>query len=105
MNMNLHVNFTGLLNRWITTIVDSEQPAPKPLPELSTVIEEARQEWLAAQHYYNTVTDRDLVDHAVFMMQAAEKKYIYLLKKARQEGVTFSPYHITSEDVHSRANL
>jgi hypothetical protein len=64
----------------------------KPQPTMSDLVEQARQEWLSAQSYYNTVSDKDLVDHAVYMMQAAEKKYMYLLKKARQEGVTYSPY-------------
>lgn len=65
---------------------------PKPLPSLSVAVEEARQEWLNAQYYYNTVSDQDLIDHAVYLMQAAEKKYIYLLKQARDAGVVYSPY-------------
>jgi hypothetical protein len=62
------------------------------MPALAEVVEQARREWLSAQNYYNSVSDTDLVDHAVYLMQAAEKKYVYLLKKARQEGVTHSPY-------------
>lgn len=56
------------------------------------MVEQARQEWLNAQNYYNNVCDRDLVDHAVYLTHAAERKYIYLLKKARQEGVFYPPY-------------
>ena len=64
---------------------------PKPLPSLPMVVEEARREWINAQYYYNTVSDLDLIDHAVYMMQAAEKKYMYLLKQARRAGVVSSP--------------
>lgn len=64
----------------------------KPQPTMADLVEQARQEWLTAQSYYNTVSDKDLVDHAVYMMQAAEKKYMYLLKKARREGVTYTPF-------------
>lgn len=67
-------------------------PPPAPMPALIDVVEQARREWLSAQNYYNSVSDSDLVDHAVYLMQAAEKKYTYLLKKARQEGVTHSLY-------------
>jgi len=70
---------------------------PKPLPSLPVVVEEARQEWMDAQYYYNTVSDQDLIDHAVYLMQAAEKKYMYLLKQARQAGVVYSPYMITAD--------
>ncbi|HWQ61116.1 MAG TPA: YaaL family protein [Negativicutes bacterium] len=72
-------------------LVDGD-PGPAPVPALVDVVEQARREWLSAQNYYNSVSDTDLVDHAVYLMQAAEKKYIYLLKRARQEGVTHSPY-------------
>ncbi|NPV54214.1 MAG: YaaL family protein [Firmicutes bacterium] len=54
-------------------------------PSLADAVEKARREWLLAKSYFNSVTDPDLVDHAIYAARAAEKKYIYLLKKARQE--------------------
>lgn len=50
------------------------------------LVEEARQEWQMAISRFNQVTEPDLVDHAIYVMQGAERKYTYLLKKARQEG-------------------
>lgn len=50
------------------------------------LVEEARQECQAAMSHFNQVTDPGLVDHAIHVMQAAEHKYTYLLKRARQEG-------------------
>lgn len=76
----------------IASLVESEPVPTAVMPALPDAIEQARREWLSAQRYYNSVSDSDLVDHAVYLMQAAEKKYIYLLKKARNEGVTYSPY-------------
>ncbi len=69
-------------------LVDVDPIPAAPMPALVDVVEQARREWLSAQHYYNSVSDTDLVDHAVYLMQAAEKKYTYLLKQARREGVT-----------------
>ena len=86
------MNIIETLQKIQDYIYGSEHFEPKPLPALSIAVEEARQEWLDAQYYYNTVSDQDLIDHAVYLMQAAEKKYMYLLKKARQEGVVCSPY-------------
>lgn len=74
-----------------------ENLKPKSLPSLPMVVEEARQEWLDAQYYYNTVSDQDLIDHAVYLMQATEKKYMYLLKQARSAGVVYSPYMTPAE--------
>ena len=60
--------------------------------DLSEIVEAARQDWLMAQRYYDNVSDPDLVDHAVYQIQAAEKKYAYLLKEARRQGITHSPF-------------
>lgn len=56
------------------------------------VIEQARLEWQDAQDYYNTVTEEDLIDHAAYRIRAAEKRYMYLMKKAQQEGIHYSRY-------------
>jgi len=50
-------------------------------------IAHAREEWLAARNYFNSVSDPDLVDHAIYLLGAAERKYMYLLKRAKHEGV------------------
>ena len=88
MTMNIKAGLRLVLE----SLLEEEVPATKPLPSLPEVIEQARQEWQNAQCYYNAVSDTDLVDHAVYLMQAAEKKYVYLLKQARSQGVTYSPY-------------
>lgn len=49
------------------------------------LIEEAKREWQEARAYFNTVTEPELVDHAIYALGAAEKRYVYLLKKAREE--------------------
>ncbi|BBB90851.1 MAG TPA: YaaL family protein [Methylomusa anaerophila] len=69
----------------------SEGSEHKIMDSLSVVVEQARQEWLYAQTLYDIVTDPDLIDHAAYLIKATEKKYIYLLRKARHEGVCRSP--------------
>lgn len=47
-------------------------------------IEEAYQEWVEAKQYFNNVSEPpELVDHAAYLVQAAERKYIFYLKKIR----------------------
>lgn len=89
--MQFNLNMMTVRNL-LEQLLDNKPPESKPMPKLPDVVEQARLEWLAAQAYYDAVTDKDLVDHAVYLMQAAEKKYMYLLKQARQMGVTHSPY-------------
>ncbi len=45
----------------------------------------AKQEWLWAVEYFHEVSEPGLVDYAVYSLQAAERKYMYLLDKAREE--------------------
>ena len=56
-------------------------------PTLHAAVEAARQEWLGARAYFETVSEPELVDHAIFLVEAAEKKYMYLLKKVREQGL------------------
>ncbi|EGO62539.1 hypothetical protein ALO_17781 [Acetonema longum DSM 6540] len=83
---------------WLGAVQDwfgrETPPVPRPRgdDELPHILEQARQEWLQAQAMYNYVSDNDLIDHVVYQMQAAEKRYIYLLKLARQRGITRSPF-------------
>ena len=83
---------TAWPRKLIASLIENEAIPTAPVQALPDAVEQARREWLCAQNYYNSVSDADLIDHAVYLMQAAEKKYTYLLKKARNEGVTFSPY-------------
>jgi len=57
-------------------------------------LEQARREWKYAKLYFNCVMDPDLIDHAIFYMGATEKKYIYLLKRAREEGLNIESYYL-----------
>ena len=50
-----------------------------------SLIEKARQEWLTAIELFNNATEPDLVDHAIFNLNAAERRYVFLLKEARKE--------------------
>jgi len=71
-----------LLGLW-----DTEQFCAKGKNDLVDIIDQARLDWLAAQSYYKTATDPDLIDYSIFWIKACERRYMYLLKKARQEGI------------------
>jgi hypothetical protein len=62
------------------------------LPDLIEDLEQAWREWKHARLYFNNVTDPDLIDYAIFYMGATEKKYIYLLKRAREIGMNIEGF-------------
>lgn len=48
-------------------------------------VKKAFSDMKAAENYFDSVDDPDLIDFAIYDLQAAKKKYAYMLKKARQE--------------------
>jgi len=67
-----------------------EEPVVAQPPTFCEAVEQARRDWLAARSYFEAVTDPDLVDHAIYVLEAAERKYMYLIKRAKAEGLTLS---------------
>lgn len=61
---------------------------PKDQMELMDILIEAKEEWLQAQNYFENVSEPDLVDYAIYRLEAAKKRYAYLIKQARIQGVT-----------------
>lgn len=45
----------------------------------------AHKQWKAKELYFQEVTDPDLVDYAIFELEASKLKYIYLLKKLKND--------------------
>jgi hypothetical protein len=48
-------------------------------------VKRAYAEMKAAENYFDNVNDPDLIDFAIFDLEAAKKRYAYMLKKARRE--------------------
>ena len=81
---------TGWVQQISGRLAEQSCAVPSALPSLVESIEQARGEWLSSRAYFEAVSDPDLVDHAIYMMEAAEKRYIYLLKKAREANIVES---------------
>ncbi len=71
------------------TVSDSEKKESDGVgnQELIQSLYEAMREWNIAQQYFDSVSDPELVDYAVYSLEASKKKYTYLLKKARDMGI------------------
>jgi hypothetical protein len=65
------------------------------VPTLVELIEKAKEEWQDAKKLFDEVTDPDLIDHAIYRIESAEKKYMYLLKLANNEKITNSKIELS----------
>lgn len=52
--------------------------------DLEAQVAAAHREWQAALHHFQMVSEPALVDHAIFHLEAAQRKYMYLLNQVRQ---------------------
>ncbi|WP_352420347.1 YaaL family protein [Proteiniborus sp.] len=50
-------------------------------------LNQAHEEWHNAELYFQSVTEPDLIDYAIYKMEASKTKYVYLLKQAREMGI------------------
>lgn len=50
-------------------------------------LKKAHEEWKNKEVYFQSVSDPDLVDHAIYELEASKIKYIYLLKKVKERNI------------------
>ncbi|MGI9953498.1 DUF2508 family protein [Moorellaceae bacterium AZ2] len=58
---------------------------PADVEVLVVALKEAQKEWIEAQKLFAEVTEPDLVDEAIYRLQAAERKFMYLYKVVQQK--------------------
>lgn len=47
-------------------------------------LEDAKEAWKSKEEYFQAVSEVDLVDHAIYELEASKIKYIYLLKQYKK---------------------
>ncbi len=65
---------------------DSEEEA---LEDFFLSVDNAKQEMYDAQNYFDNVTEQELVDHAIYKIEAARSKFIFLIKQAKEKEIRF----------------
>lgn len=65
--------------------------------ELVAAIADARGEYQRAVRYFQSVSHPQLVEHAVLVLAAAERRYAYLLGEARRLGLRLPAAAFLSE--------
>jgi len=79
------INLKYVMDRIKVFLVSEEEPPmSRPIP-LEDLLAQAHREWMAAQLLFAENQDPDMIDFTIYNLKAAEHRYYYLLKKARQE--------------------
>lgn len=76
--------FMQKVNSFVRELTRSEDEIRPPVKAMEDLVTEARDEWQAATEYFHEVSDPELVDYAIRNLDAAEKRYNYLLRQVRE---------------------
>lgn len=93
------ISFGKLSGNMIKKLLKEKDQGPTPQEEREKYLEDvnnARREWQLAQHNFKFYTGTDLIDYGVYQLNAAEKKYMHLLKEARVQNITAEQFHVVS---------
>ncbi len=76
---------SGPLSKWLKTcsqqfLVRDEDPYDE-----SRALANAQHDLQVAHRLFEFATEPELVDYAIYSLKAAEKQYVYLWKRARQQ--------------------
>ena len=66
---------------YYTVLFKSAEELPLEKPEISTAIQEVLRTWREAYALWQETPDPDLIDAAIYRINAAEKQYAYLLRQ------------------------
>jgi hypothetical protein len=56
--------------------------------DLIESINDAKKEWLSARNNFEQAVESDIVDYYVYKIKAYQIRYEYLLKKAKEKGIS-----------------
>ncbi len=64
-----------------------EDQGSKDDQELVRCVQMAMDEWCQAEKFFESVSEPELVDYAIYRIEASKKRYMYLLKQAKEKGI------------------
>jgi len=67
-------------------IINRNRKSREEVEEVIENLKKARNEWVIATMNYEFAQEDELIDYYIYMMKAAQLKYDYLLKKAKEKG-------------------
>ncbi|MBM7615564.1 YaaL family protein [Alkaliphilus hydrothermalis] len=84
---NVFVSIGSFLGELYNRVNDLKEEEVDENQEFVNIINKAHEEWRNAEQLFQNVSDPDLIDHAIYKVEAARSRYVYLLKKAKEEGI------------------
>jgi hypothetical protein len=65
-----------------------EQRLEQERRDFIEIVNKAKNEWIESQNYFENVSNPDLIDLAIYRMEASKIFYMYLIKEAKKKGIS-----------------
>ncbi|AWB42896.1 DUF2508 domain-containing protein [Paenibacillus sp. CAA11] len=84
----------NFLKRWIWTLTQGRRPSPEEerRDELYEELRKAHREWERARMCFEHARGKDEVDYAIYILEAAERKYQIHLKEAKKSDLQWGAF-------------
>ncbi|SET02047.1 Protein of unknown function [Natronincola peptidivorans] len=89
---NMLEGITEVFNELRSKIQHMQEPEKDENQKFVEIINQARAEWESAEKTFHTVADPDLIDYAIYNVEATKARYIYLIKQAKEMGIKTNFY-------------
>jgi hypothetical protein len=87
---------SGEKSKWEKWLFWAKEPNSYEMSEEDQFLQEldkAHQDWMLAHQRLDMLSSPELIDHAIYVLEAAEKKFSFYLRKAREKGIRIDiPY-------------
>ncbi len=81
-------NFVSALGNLYNRVSQISRHEVDENQEFVQLVVKAHEEWQDAENFFHNISqDPDLIDHAIYKLEACRSRYIYLLKQARANGI------------------
>ncbi len=81
----------------ISNLKSDNIPEANEKDSMLETIEQARIEMNQAKSFFDLVLEPEQVDQAIYALNAAEKKYMFFLKRAKNAG-----YKVDAKDIYTK---
>lgn len=81
---------SGDKNKWDKWLFWTKSTNAQEITEEQQFMEEldkAHQDWVVAHQRLEMLSSPELIDHAIYVLEAAEKKFSFYLREAREKGI------------------
>lgn len=89
-------------------IITRKKKSREEIEEVVENLKKARNEWVIASMNYEFAQEEELIDYYIYLMKAAQLKYDYLLKKAKEKGAKWGcedAFEIKMEEVEASKGI